>query len=258
VKGSACYDGRMIAGLLALREVSGHPLDEVGGKAAALGQLMAYGATVPAGFVISPTLTLSSHTHHILGAFDELGVQYVAVRSSAAREDGQGQSWAGQFESYLNVPRTELLDRIRDCRNSGASKRAQAYDTTHTSMPVAAIVQVMVPSEAAGVLFTVNPVTKNHNQIMVEAVNGLGEQLVSGMVTPDNYLLTKSGQILQQTLAPPSSDKPAGPILNPAQLTKLATIATQLESRFGYPLDIEWAYHRNQPYIVQARPITTL
>jgi pyruvate,water dikinase len=142
-------------------------------------------------------------------------------------------------------------------------------------MPVAVIVQAMVPADVAGVLFTANPVSKNSNQIMVEAVYGLGEQLVQGQATPDNYLVDKASGALQgQTIAKKTVRLDGGadgvsehsvepglqsePALTPAQLNELSKLSAQLETKFGHPLDIEFAYATGQLSILQARPITTL
>jgi pyruvate,water dikinase len=246
------------------------PVSRVGGKAHALGRLIAFGAPVPPGFVIPPG---QLDADAVLESFDKLGVERVAVRSSAAGEDAGTQSWAGQFESYLHVKRSDVLQRIADCRRSGSSARAQAYDASSQDMAVAVVVQVMVASDVSGVLFTVNPVTKA-GQVVIEAVLGLGEQLVQGLVTPDNYIVDKSSGEITQTIAPKPTrlvgspdgvvEQPVAapyhhaPALAESQVRELAQLAVQLELSFGYPLDIEFAYAADRLYIVQARPITTL
>jgi pyruvate,water dikinase len=235
--------------IIALAEAGDRPLAQVGGKASALGRLIAAGAPVPPGFVVPPG---NLEEAEVLSAFDKLTVKSVAVRSSAAGEDSEAKSWAGQFDTFLNVGRSQLLARIADCRRSGASARAQAYDRSGIAMPVAVIVQAMVPADTAGVLFTANPVTGDRGQIMIEAVRGLGEQLVSGTVTPDNYVFAKSGAAVSQTLSG------AEQVLIPTERTELAKISVRLEKAFGHPLDIEWAYAKGKMYILQARPITTL
>jgi pyruvate,water dikinase len=257
---------------IALTEAANWPVSEVGGKAHALGRLIGFGAPVPPGFVVRPGAELAPEP--ILTAFNALGAEFVAVRSSAAGEDSLGQSWAGQFESYLYVPRAQLLSRIADCRASGRSARAAAYDSSRHVMPVAVVVQAMVPADVAGVMFTANPVTLDRTQLMVEAVYGLGEQLVQGLATPDHFVLDRTGRIIEQII-PPKPTKLAGsasglreepvpanlqrqPALTAVQLSELTARATGLESRFGHPLDIEFAYAKTKLFIVQARPITTL
>jgi len=260
--------------LVSLAEAGNRPLAEVGGKAQALGRLMAFGAPVPPGFVVPPEAKLNSRSAAIDAATNRLSSPFLAVRSSAAGEDGDIQSWAGQFESYLYVLPANVQARIKDSRASGHSTRAQAY-AGGANMPVAVIVQAMVPAESAGVLFSVNPVTKNPNELMIEAVWGLGELLVSGLATPDNYLVAKnSTALIDQTVAtktvmmvgadngpierPVPRERQTKPVLERSQLTELSELARRLESDFGYPLDIEFAYTREKLYILQARPITTL
>ncbi len=261
--------------IINLAAAATQPIALVGGKAQALGRLIAFGAPVPPGFVVAPATDLDSVGAAILAAFDQLGAEFVAVRSSAAGEDAPEKSWAGQFESYLYVTRTDLLDRITNCRASGASARAQAYDDAGPAMAVAVVVQAMVAADTAGVLFTANPVTKNRGEIMIEAVYGLGEELVQGLATPDNYLLDKAtGRTTSQTIATKTTrltgsasgiterlvpqNRQTAPALTPAQCAELASLATSLETKFGHPLDIEWGYTHNKLYLVQARPITTL
>ncbi len=260
--------------LIDLTESANLPLVHVGGKAAALGRLVTLGAPVPPGFVVPPEVDLVTHSKAIQDALAELNAGHVAVRSSAAGEDSETQSWAGQFESYLYVSPAAVSSRIADCRASGSTARARTY-ANGANMPVAVVVQAMVASDAAGVLFTVNPVTKNPNELMIEAVWGLGELLVQGLATPDNYLVAKlTGELMDQTIAPKTvmmTGTDTGPAerpvpaarrtqaaLTPPQLTQLTALAVNLERSFGHPLDIEFAYARGKLYILQARPITTL
>jgi rifampicin phosphotransferase len=259
--------------IIPLAAAANRPLEEVGGKARALGRLISAGAPVPPGFVVPPSAAPDSA--EVLQAHAALGAGFVAVRSSAAGEDSGDKSWAGQFETYLSVQGKDLTARIVACRRSGASDRARAYHEAGAGMPVAVIVQAMVPADTAGVLFTANPVSGDRTQVMIEAVYGLGEQLVSGVATPDNYVLDKAtGRTLRQHIAEKETmlvGGPAGvseqpvpyrrrtvPALNPAQLAELTGIVTRLEAEFRHPLDIEWAYAAGKPFILQARPITTL
>jgi phosphoenolpyruvate synthase/pyruvate phosphate dikinase len=260
--------------VISLHRAGDKPIDLVGGKARALGQLIDFGAPVPPGYVVPPEANIYEASSEILAAFDKLGNEFVAVRSSAAGEDSKSQSWAGQFESYLYVTRGQLLQRINDCRASGHSARTAAYDAGSSNMPVAVVVQTMVPADVAGVLFTANPVTRDRRSVMVEAVYGLGEQLVQGLATPDNFILDRTGRILHQTITSKTSKLsgspdgivetpiPAGfqqqPALTPEQLAGLTTLAVKLESDFGHPLDIEFALAHGKLWVVQARPITTI
>jgi phosphoenolpyruvate synthase/pyruvate phosphate dikinase len=258
--------------IIPLSQAHRQPLSRVGGKAWSLGRLIAAGAPVPPGFVVPPGAELSDD---LWRAFDQLGAEHVAVRSSAAGEDADAQSWAGQFESYLQVPRARLVDSITACRRSGGSVRAQAYDAAAAAMPVAVVVQVMVPANAAGVLFTVNPVTRVPHEVVIEAVYGLGEQLVQGLAIPDQYVHHKTGRhVLRETVAvklvqlagtpagvvelPVPDDHQSRPVLSRGQREHLVGLAVQLEQVFGHPLDIEFAMAGPLLFIVQARPITTL
>jgi phosphoenolpyruvate synthase/pyruvate phosphate dikinase len=172
----------------------------VGGKAASLGKLTQSGIPVPDGFVITTEANKSAKltpeaTDEILKQFDKLGNTRVAVRSSAVAEDSSAASWAGQLETYLNVGRNDLVQRIQDCQDSIKSDRAAAYIASKgincEDQAVAVIVQAMVDSESAGVAFTVNPATNSPDEIVIEAGWGLGESVVEGEITPEAIILDK-------------------------------------------------------------------
>jgi phosphoenolpyruvate synthase/pyruvate phosphate dikinase len=260
-----------MAQLFSLRESANQPVKTVGGKAHALGKLIEFGAPVPPGFVVPSDIDLNDEKENLLSAFAALSAQFVAVRSSATGEDSRDQSWAGQFESFLCVSGSDLIGRIADCRDSLISARAKAYDDADVTMAV--LVQAMIPSDVSGVLFTANPVTNDRNEIIVEAVYGLGEQLVQGLATPDRFVLDAAGVIKTSSIATKNTELTGSgrgiaaravpatlqnkPALSHGQCQEVARLANRLEVSFGYPLDIEFAYHNNQLYIVQARPITT-
>lgn len=232
----------------------------VGGKAAALGELLKIRMPVPPGFVITTQAYADREMtevlrEQILTAFDALGSERVAVRSSASCEDGKVMSWAGELETYLNVDRTQVIDRILDCWDSLQSDRAKAYRHEHelneTVINVAVIVQMMIPAEVAGVLFTAHPVTGNRQQVVIEAAAGLGEAVVSGEVIPDTYEINKE---TREVVA--DFDEEA--LLNPDALMILMDLSEAIETHFGFPCDIEWAMIRGVIFILQSRPITTL
>jgi phosphoenolpyruvate synthase/pyruvate phosphate dikinase len=249
---------------------------QAGGKAASLGELLHAGHPVPPAFVVttdehqlSPTLSAA-----ILAAFDELGTQRVAVRSSGVGEDGQDQSWAGQFATLLHVERDSLLPAIQACWDSTNTARVAAY-ADGESLKLAVLVQQMVDSDVAGVAFSANPITGNNNEMIIEAVYGLGELLVQGTVTPDNFLLDKqTGKVIDQDIAEKTillayrnnrmaeQEVPIhlqrSPALSRRQLAELATLTCEVELYYGYPVDIEWAFEAGKLYLLQARPITTL
>ena len=132
----------------------------------------------------------------ILTAFDKLGADFVAVRSSATAEDSSIASWAGELETYLNTTRENVLERVRRCWSSLFTPRAIFYrhekNLIDHYVSVAVVIQTMVQSEISGIAFTVHPVTEDYDQMIIEAGFGLGEAIVGGQVTPDSYVVSKS------------------------------------------------------------------
>ncbi|MFA5185028.1 MAG: PEP/pyruvate-binding domain-containing protein [Patescibacteria group bacterium] len=212
-------------------------------------------------------------------AFKSLGAEFVAVRSSATAEDSSVASWAGELESYLNTTETTLLDNVKRCWASLFTPRAIVYRNekgmldTHVS--VAVVVQKMVQSEVAGITFTVHPVTKDANQMIIEACWGLGEFIVGGRVTPDSYVVDKrdgklidvnvSEQELMLSRGPNGNEEVAVPSekkekqkLDAAQIKEIGDICINIEKHYGFPCDIEWGMEGGKFSIVQSRPITTL
>lgn len=215
----------------------------------------------------------------IFTEYEKLGAELVAVRSSATAEDGATASWAGELETYLNTTREVLLGNVKKCWASLFTPRAIVYRNekgmrdTHVS--VAVVIQKMVQSEVAGVTFTVHPVTRDTNQMILEACWGLGEFIVGGVVTPDSYVVDKKdGTILdvymsdQEKMLVRSThgnsevavpqDKKEKQKLDNKQIGELAEICKGIEKHYGFPCDIEWAMEEGMFCIVQSRPITTL
>ena len=212
--------------------------------------------------------------------FDQLGAQYVAVRSSATAEDSASAAWAGQLDSYLNTTTDTLLVNVQRCWASLFTPRAIFYrfekDLHTTKISVAVVVQKMVESEVSGIAFSVHPVTEDKNQLIIEAGFGLGEAIVSGTITPDSYVVEKEPRrivdinVVEQTKA--LSKKESGgngwrPIayykqnqqkLSSEEILLLTDMIIKVESHYGFPCDIEWAKRGSEFYIVQSRPITTL
>ncbi len=199
----------------------------------------------------------------ILKEFRKLKTKKVAARSSATAEDSKIDAWAGQLESYLNTKEKDLLKNIQKCWASLYTPRALFYRVERgmkrKQVSVAVVVQKMVNSEMAGVCFTVHPVIQDKNQMIIEAVEGLGEKLVSGQVTPDSYIIDKprlrskaQNFILSKNL---SGQKQ---ILGDKQIKELAEICRRIEQHYKKPQDVEWAFSKGKFYIVQSRPITTL
>jgi phosphoenolpyruvate synthase/pyruvate phosphate dikinase len=257
-----------------------------GGKGASLGDMAASHFPVPPGFVVttgayrkfraSPT---EAFKQEVLAAFDRLGAARVAVRSSATAEDGKDASWAGQFDTFLNVTRSALIRSLQDCWASASSDHVRAYGAGTSKnareLAVAVVIQKMVDSDVSGVAFSLNPVSRDHNQIMIEAVYGLGEILVQGKVTPDNYVVDKSSlQVASSSVQVKSLmyafdgksnierevavDLRNTSCLSNEQIAELSLLVTKIEKHFGAPQDIEWALERGSMYVIQSRPITTL
>jgi pyruvate,water dikinase len=190
----------------------------------------------------------------IIAAYNRIGGK-VAVRSSAAAEDSDVASYAGQQETYLNVSGgEEVCRRVVDCWQSFFSERALFYREQKGSLDdlrMAVVVQQMVDPDKSGVLFTVHPVSKRRDRMVIEAVRGLGEQVVSGHVTPDHYVVDRNGTVKKEQLA-------HGGVLSPEELRQLAELGRKLEERFGKPQDVEWAIAGGRVYLLQSRPVTTL
>jgi pyruvate,water dikinase len=219
----------------------------------------------------------------ILQAFDDLGAEYVAVRSSATAEDGHDHAWAGQLESYLNIAKKDVVDKVILCWSSLFTPRAIFYRIEKglqgAKISVAVVIQKMVESEISGVAFSVHPLTEDKNQLIIEASFGLGEAIVSGLITPDTYTVSKDPlRVLETnisikdralcraknssgdsnewlTIMEPKASESA---LAEGQILELSKIIIAIERHYGFPCDIEWAYESGKFFIVQSRPITTL
>lgn len=279
--------------------------DAVGSKALNLIKMKQQGLPVPDGFVVQPSAfhrfmeANGMHKDHeflqekmlqakmpvdveseLLEAFDRFKQVFdaVAVRSSSSAEDLESTSFAGQYETYLNVKTKEdLIMKVKACWSSAFAERVQHYfqsmnlDLTDISMSV--VVQGLVTSEVSGVIFSQNPVTDNPGELMINASYGLGEAIVSGLVTPDTFLVNKTtndamkemGLKEMKILADDEGTKEVATTeaeqtcfcLSDSIIHQLADLTNQLEEFFGYPVDVEFAIQRNQIYLVQARPITT-
>lgn len=232
---------------------------EVGGKGASLGEMTNAGFPVPPGFVITTEGFQKDIEQEALGAFDQLNAEKVAVRSSAVAEDSSSASWAGQLETYLNISRDELISKIKECWDSINSERAKDYashqDLSKDQMKVAVVVQKMVDAKSSGVMFTVNPVSMDKNEVMIESALGLGEKLVQGEIIPDNFIINK------QTLEIKSKDlsEEDKQTVSDEDIKKLVELGKKIENHYGKPQDVEWAIdNKGQLFILQSRPVTTL
>lgn len=204
----------------------------------------------------------------------------VAARSSATAEDLPSASFAGQQATYLNLRgNANLLESVRLCWASLFTPRAIFYRTenkiNHSLVKISVIVQKMIQSEVSGVIFTLNPVTNDKNQIIIEAVWGLGEMIVQGSVVPDRYLVQKGTlSILSKEISDQSKyltrkgdktqERPV-PVkytgiqkITDEEIIKLAGIAQRLHQHYYFPQDIEWSREKSKLYILQTRPVTTI
>ncbi|HEY6204024.1 MAG TPA: PEP/pyruvate-binding domain-containing protein [Candidatus Limnocylindria bacterium] len=262
-----------------LSALGAHDLPIAGGKGANLGELILAGFPVPDGFVITTDAYVAAASaaavdpkdpkaaraklietampaeiaNSVRDAYRALGGR-VAVRSSATAEDLPEASFAGQQDTILDVVGDDaLLDAVRRCWASLWNERAVSYRATNAvderALRLAVVVQRMVPATIAGVLFTADPITGRRRRAAIDAVRGLGEQLVSGAVNPDHYLVdTTTGAVLERR----------GDILDDAGLREIAAMGARIEAHYGKPQDIEWAIDEQKLWIVQSRDITTL
>ena len=241
-----------------LAEVGGTDRAMLGGKAAELARLAAAGFTVPPGVVVTtaaaddPELDAQLETAALrLGGGDRF-----AVRSSAAAEDLPDASYAGLYETYLNVAADDLGAAVRRCFAAAAGDRVTAYHQRRggASAAMAVLVQVMVDPVAAGVAFTAHPLTGDRNETVVTAVPGLGESLVSGDSTGEEWTVRNDRR--------PDRTRPAaeGEVLTADQAAQVARLARRVaDQHHGAPQDIEWAFDRaGTLWLVQARPMTAI
>jgi len=227
-----------------------------GGKARSLAAMVQAGYPVPSGLVLLPTAFVDDRPipqveqwlARELTSFPT--GQLFAVRSSALAEDSAAASFAGAYESVLNVPGDALAAAIAEVRASRTAARVQAYAAAAGASDigeVAVVIQAMVPAELAGVLFTVHPITSDLNLMLGNVVVGLGESLVSGEDTGAEFTLTR-----------PDAGY-AGPDALRPMAQRLHDVAHLVEGTFdGVPQDIEWAVAAGKLWILQSRPITTL
>jgi len=208
---------------------------------------------------------------HITTAYARLKAPVVAVRSTATAEDLPGHSFAGQYETVLGVTSLEeCLDTIRRCWASLWTERAFEYrrrnGIDHERVEMAVIVQQQIDADAAGVAFTVDPVTGSRSRIVIESCIGLGDALVSGRVQPDRIVLRKKDLALIHWTAPDGGRRAdAGrdgetpeASLDLKSARRLAREARRIEKRFGRPQDIEWAVRDGRIWFLQTRPITVI
>jgi len=218
----------------------------------------------------------------IINNYQKLDEWFVAVRSSATAEDLPNYSFAGQQATFLNVKENDkVLWAVKECWASLFTSRAIYYrqinNFEHSKVFISVVIQEMVNSEKAGVMFTVNPINKNQNEAIIEGSFGLGEMVVSGQVTPDNYIVEKNplkiknitineknralyrnkdGDNEEVTL---DEEKANERVLSDEEIKNLTQFGLKIEKHYGSPQDIEWAFSKSgEIKILQSRAITTL
>ncbi|MEM8792360.1 MAG: PEP/pyruvate-binding domain-containing protein [Pseudomonadota bacterium] len=226
-------------------------VQDVGGKAAALSRLESLGFAPPKFFLIhADSLSELVNGAELTAKLKAIGPGPYAVRSSAVGEDSAQASYAGQFETRLNVSRENVLIAAQNVSASGpgaALYEKARFSEAHTAR-VHVIVQQMLVPECSGIAFSADPVTGDRTSVVVSAVQGLGDRLVSGEVDGETWTLKHDGTVVSA---------PELAVLSEGQAREVAALAKRVESAFGEPQDIEWAIEDGRLHILQARPITT-
>lgn len=223
-------------------------------------------------------------TEDIVKHYSRIGAgrEPVAVRSSGTAEDLDDASFAGQQETFLFViGNDDVVKFIKECWASLYNDRAIFYRREkkfdERSISIAVVVQRMVSAQKAGVMFTSNPITNDYNTVVLEAAWGLGEAIVSGIVTPDNLWIDKrTGEVTTEYISeketmvvrlserggtkeePVPEELREAPVLTDAERNQLVELARKIEDFYKKPEDIEWAIVDGQVYLLQSRPITTM
>ena len=294
-----------------LKEANQESLLEVGSKALHLANIINEGVHIPNGFVLKAGAlkrfmkenALHNQVHkeefidvfmkaplpkdietEVLSSYEKLkeltgSVDLsVAVRSSSSAEDLKDASFAGQYETILNVCEEEqLLYAVKQCWASLFSDRVREYaaqkDISLDAFPMGILIQQMVFPDVSGVIFSLNPITQDTNEIIINASYGLGESIVSGIVTPDTFIVNKetksimkdlglkevkilplNNQIIEVETTPEESDSYC---LNEEGILSLESVTSKLEGFYGFPVDIEFAIKNDIIFILQSRPITS-
>lgn len=282
--------GNDSAVLIEFSDPAGLDVATCGGKGASLARGTQAGLPVPEGAVVAVAAYqtwLESGTPDALPA--ALAPQIAAwlarwpqdarfaVRSSATAEDGLEHAFAGQHETYLNVPTTNVAARIVECWRSLQNERAVVYrresGLRDADVAMAVVVQRMIPAERAGVGFCLNPVTGALDEFALDACFGVGETVVGGEYPVDHFIIRRdSAEIVSATVAHKAAclsavatgtaetpvATPDVPTLEAPQLRALAALMNRVEGHYGYPQDIEWAFEGERLYLLQSRPITRL
>ncbi len=280
-------DPRPVAWLRDLAEVSIGDAQLVGGKAYPLALLMRRGFTVPRGFCITteafrqaggpaaPNVRLLGALREaILSAWRRAGISVAAVRSSASEEDGRTASWAGVFPTTLPVEGDhDLIAAVERCFRSVHSPETALYRRGASYAPfpsMAVLVQELVDADAAGMVFTANPVTGARDEIVINVVPGLGAPLAAGRLTGDTFVVARDGTLKAERVAPKpfrltrrgevavAAEHRERPAITRDAVASLARKALEIEEALGCPQDIEFALVDDHVHVLQARPIPGL
>lgn len=242
----------MSLGVRNLRDVRLSDAGEVGGKAASLGELLASGVHVPEGVVLTAEAAALRGPYRRWGIANgawELGLGPFAVRSSGISEDGVERSFAGMYETVLEVAPENLDEAVERCLASAAAARVTEYER-ETAGGMAVIVQRMVTAVAAGVVLTADPITGDRSTSVLTAVRGLGDRLVSGAARGDEWIVSDGVATARR--------RPEAAIAA-TQAVEIARVARRIAEARGMPQDIEWAIDGDGSlWILQARPMTAL
>jgi rifampicin phosphotransferase len=235
-----------------------------GAKAYNCARLKQAGFRVPDGLVVLS----AANKHEIANLAEHPWFKVVpadekfAVRSSGIGEDSEGESFAGIHQTLLNVAREDVAAAVRACRESALSgqaleyRRAKGIPTDDVRMAV--LIQRMLQPRVAGVAFTINPLSGNTDEIVINASWGLGEALVSGQVDPDEFAVSKrSGMVLHSLIGAKNGMNATTASLTPVQLRELVAVLKSVEEHYGTPQDVEWCHDGSAFWIVQSRPVTT-
>jgi rifampicin phosphotransferase len=229
---------------------------QVGGKASVLGELAVAGFSVPPGLVVrAGALDIDGWERSLDAAARSLGAQRFAVRSSGAAEDLPDASYAGLYETYLNVPVDGLAEAVRRCFAATTSERVSEYQQRRGggTAGMAVLVQAMVDPMAAGVAFTAHPVTGDRDQVVLTAVPGLGNPLVSGEAVGEEWTITTREALMSRPMPR------GGKVLAAEQAQAVAYLAHEVADRYEKPQDVEWAIDQEgRLWLLQARPMTAL
>lgn len=274
--------------ILSFEEITPENRALAGGKGSSLARLYQAGYPVPAGFVIlssafdgeglAPQAWSEAQQQLARMRAQDPGIAF-AVRSSALSEDSAAVSFAGEFETLLNVHSDQDVQAaIATVYGSRKSERVLAYSQARgmdSAHEIAVVVQQLVKADSSGILFTANPVSGQRDQAMLSATWGLGEAIVGGMVTPDTFIFNKQTgcvvtteiadkQLMTVLMPNGTQEQPVpekirrAPALSNEQAAELVQMGVEVERLYGMPMDIEWVSAKGKLMLVQARPITTL